>query len=284
MSEKKITKIYKINHPIDDLSNYRITEDGRIYSMKNKRFMLKHIINGYETININSKTYSIHRLMAMTFIDTDDYTLNVDHIDDNPLNNHKDNLQWVTQKVNINKNKKETSHARTVIQKDLNGNIIAEFNSVTEAGEAIGLTRYAVSKACLKVNQTCGGFIFDFKDDTHMHNIVNISNGKKIEGYNNYIVFKDGTIYNTMRKAYLKPIINKSGYAYITLCKNKSKQNMYVQRIVALAYCENTNPEIKTQVNHKNKNRSDNRADNLEWVSQSENQLHAKNNINYLDV
>ena len=277
-------QLYDIKHPTDDLSKYKISEDGKIYSIKSKRFISKHIINGYETTNISSKTYSIHRLVAITFIPTNDYSLNVDHIDDNPLNNHKDNLQWLTQKENINKITKETSHARTVIQKDLNSNVIAEFKSVTEAGEAIGLTRYAISKACLKVNKTCGGFIFDYKEDVHMHNIINTTDGKKVDGYDNYIVFKDGTIYNTMRKAYLKPIVNKAGYAYITLCKNKSKQNMYVQRIVATAYCENTNPETKTQVNHKNKNRSDNRADNLEWVSQTENQLHAKNNIDYLDV
>jgi HNH endonuclease len=277
-------QLHKINHPTDDLSNYRITEDGKIYSMKHKRFLKNNVINGYEVINIYSKTYSIHRIVAMTFIPTNDYSLNVDHIDDNPFNNHKNNLQWLTQKENINKITKETSHARTVIQKDLNGNVIAEFNSVTEAGEAIGVSRYAISKACLKVNKTCNGFIFDYKDDEHMHNIINTTDGKKVDGYENYIVLKNGTIYNTMRKAYLKPIVNKSGYAYVTLCKNKIKQNMYVQRIVATAYCENPDPETKTQVNHKNKNRSDNRADNLEWVSQTENILHAKNNIDYLDV
>jgi hypothetical protein len=277
-------QLHKINHPTDDLLNYRITEDGKIYSMKNKRFLKSRLCNGYESIWLNNKQYSINRLVAIAFIPTDDYTLYVDHIDDNPLNNHKDNLQWITQKENINKNTKETSHARTVIQKDLNGNVIAEYNSVTEAGEAIGVSRYAISKACLKVNKTCGGFIFDYKEDVHMHNIINTTDGKKVDGYDNYIVFKEGTIYNTMRKAYLKPIVNKSGYAYVTLCKNKVKQNMYVQRIVATAYCENSDPETKTQVNHKNKNRSDNRVDNLEWVSPSENSLHAKNNINYLDV
>ena len=66
--------------------------------------------------------------------------------------------------------------------------------------------------------------------------------------------------------------------------KNKEKQNHYVQRIVAKAFCENTDKEKKTQVNHKNKIRSDNRVDNLEWVTPSENSLHAKNNINYLDI
>ncbi len=36
-------------------------------------------------------------------------------------------------------------------------------------------------------------------------------------------MFEDGQIYNIMCIAYLKPIINKSGYAYVTLCKNKLK-------------------------------------------------------------
>jgi hypothetical protein len=220
----------------------------------------------------------------MTFIPTDDYSLIVDHIDANPLNNHKDNLQWISQKDNINRNTKETSHARIVIQKNLNGEIIREFNTVTEAGEANGVSRYAISKACLKVNKTCAGYIFDYKDEDHSHKIVNTENGIKVEGYDNYIVFRDGTIFNTMRKSFLKPVLNKSGYTYVTLCKNKEKQNHYVQRIVAIAFCENTDKEKKTQVNHKNKIRSDNRVDNLEWVTPSENSLHAKNNINYLDV
>lgn len=284
MSDKEKTKIYPIDHPEDDFTNYRITEDGRVYSKKNKRFLKGHMCNGYKVIFINGKTYAVHRLVAMTFHHTDDYSLIVDHIDTNPLNNHKDNLQWLTQKENINRNNKDTSHPRIVLQKDLDGNVIAEYNSVTEAGEANGVTRYAISKACLKVNKTCAGYIFDFKDEEYSHKTIDTSTGIKVDGYDNYVVFKDGTIYNTMRKAFLKPIINKSGYAYVTLCKNKEKQNQYVQRIVATAYCENSDKEKKTQVNHKNKNRSDNRAENLEWVTQSENQLHAKNNEYYLDV
>jgi hypothetical protein len=282
--KKEKIKIYPIKHSTDDLSNYKISEDGKIYSIKSKRFMSNHLINGYQNVNLNSKMYAVHRLVAMTFHHTNDYSLFVDHIDANPLNNHKDNLQWLTQKENINRNEKDISHPRIVVQKDLNGNIIAEYNSVTEAGEAIGLSRYAVSKACLKVNQTCGGFIFDYKDEAHSHKDIDITNAKLIDGYDNYYVFKDGTIYNTMRKAFLKPIVNKAGYAYVTLCKNKIKQNEYVQRIVATAFCENLDKEKKTQVNHKNKNRSDNRADNLEWVTPKENSLHAKNKINYLDV
>jgi hypothetical protein len=48
----------------------------------------------------------------------------VNHIDENPLNNNVNNLEWVSQKENINKCSKITSHPRRVIQLDLNENIL----------------------------------------------------------------------------------------------------------------------------------------------------------------
>jgi hypothetical protein len=67
----------------------------------------------------------IHRLLALTiipFIKNEDKILVVDHIDANPLNNKLENLQWITQKENINRNTKQTSHPRTIYQKTINYN------------------------------------------------------------------------------------------------------------------------------------------------------------------
>lgn len=258
-----MTKFYKIlNHP--ELSDYLISEDGRIFSKKSNKLMSTHLINGYVVFVNGNNTYAINRLIGETFNpnkNSDD--LMADHIDGNPLNNNKNNIQWITQKENIAKRMVDTSHPRKVIRKDLNGIIIDEFASVTEASEVIGVSRSAISKACLKINQSCGGFIFDYVDNEHEHKNINIDEGKMIDNYDNYIVFKDGKIYNKIRKSYVKPIINKAGHAYITLCKNKTKQNFYIHRLVAESYIDN--PNNKQYVKHKNGNKSDNRVENLEW-------------------
>ncbi|MDH4604594.1 HNH endonuclease [Pseudomonas syringae pv. papulans] len=65
-------------------------------------------------------------------------------------------------------------------------------------------------------------------------------------------------------------ICKRTGYAQITLAR---RQRALVHRLVALAFLDN--PECKPQVNHKNGKRSDNRIQNLEWVTGSENILHA---------
>jgi hypothetical protein len=72
--------------------------------------------------------------------------------------------------------------------------------------------------------------------------------------------------------------MNEAGYCYVTLCNNGIKKNMYIQRIVAENLIPN-NDVSKTQVNHKNKIRHDNRVINLEWVTPSENVKHAKKSV-----
>lgn len=97
--------------------DYCITKDGRVYSLKVNRF-LKPAKNGYKGGNYffvhiydyqhNLKNVTIHRLVAKTFIKNDDVVnkTHVNHIDGNKLNNHIENLEWVTpSQNNIHANK-----------------------------------------------------------------------------------------------------------------------------------------------------------------------------------
>lgn len=63
------------------------------------------------------------------------------------------------------------------------------------------------------------------------------------------------------------------GYLGVVLCKNGKTKLIAVHRLVAMHFIPN--PENKPQVNHKNGVKNDNAAENLEWVTQSENMKHA---------
>lgn len=100
---------------------------------------------------------------------------------------------------------------------------------------------------------------------------------KNFEGL--YEVDESGVIRSLPRNGTVKNprIINqhihKSGYMYCCLSKNNKQHNFQVHRIVAEAFIPN--PENKPQVNHKNGIKLDNRLDNLEWATSSENMVHS---------
>lgn len=70
----------------------------------------------------------------------------------------------------------------------------------------------------------------------------------------------------------IKPITNKDGYQQVHICKDGKQTTRKVHQLVALAFLEN--PDGFLEVNHKNENKADNRAANLEWCSR-------EYNINY---
>lgn len=285
--------------PISGLENYVVTRDGRVINTRTNKDIPSRDINGYKQVSLSStetgksKIYAVHRLVAIAFIPNPEGKAVVNHKDGNKTNNIADNLEWMTQAENVAHSLKTNiiSHPR-IVQQILNGKVIAEFDTVTKAGKAVGLSRHAISKCCVGVNPSAAGYQWRYKNSEHNRVEVDLNVARPIYDYDNYFVFPDGRIYNTMRRAFLKPVRNASNYCYVTLCKNRRKKNYYVQRIVAEHFLsidgelpvERRIQEkytlvfwniVDLQVDHLNKERHNNRVDNLEWVTASENMRRA---------
>jgi len=94
---------------------------------------------------------------------------------------------------------------------------------------------------------------------------------KPIKGYEDYSITDDGKVisYKMSTPRIMKTWYQKSGYENIKLCKNNVTKHFLIHRLVAEAFIPN--PNNLPQVNHKNKNRQDNRVENLEWCTALDN-------------
>lgn len=76
----------------------------------------------------------------------------------------------------------------------------------------------------------------------------------------------------------IKPCVKSNGYFVVSIYKEPQKRKTHhVHRLVATAFCDN--PHNKPHIDHINANKQDNRAVNLRWVTQQENNANPRSSI-----
>lgn len=111
---------------------------------------------------------------------------------------------------------------------------------------------------------------------------------KPVKGFDGYEVSNLGRIRSKTRKVahrnstrtyhgkVLSQRMGGSGYLFVTLSKEGEQFSRYVHRLVAYAFVDGHFDGA--QVNHKDGDKTNNKASNLEWVTQSQNMSHAHTN------
>ena len=97
---------------------------------------------------------------------------------------------------------------------------------------------------------------------------------REIQGYDGkYLVSNKGRIKSlkNSKERILTAFPNNKGYYRVCLCRDGEGKHFLVSRLVAEAFCENLRPEEADVVDHIDGNISNNNAENLQWLSRSEN-------------
>lgn len=281
MEEREWRKVH-----LDYYANsHQISNDGQVYSNISKLILKQHERNGYKAVGLcfknKRKTCYIHDLVASAFLGRKEGHV-VNHKDGNKQNNHVQNLEWITYKENTRHAIKSGLVGKTskaVAQYDLLCNLIATYSSATEAATAIGEPQQQkhIPSVCRGKRLTCAGYVWKYVEEKHnaRNDLVDEEEKREVEGYPRYLVTPSGKVLGLWKKQYLIPKLQDSGYLQVKLCNEQGKDDWNIHRLIAQAFIPN--PENKPFVNHKNGIKSDNRVENLEWVTASENMIHAAN-------
>lgn len=181
----------EIWEPVRDYEGlYEVSNLGRVKSLSkfhctsknhsslgywSKEKILKSIVGVQDYLYVNlyknkkNNFKRIHILVAQAFIKNPNKFPMVNHKDENVMNNVVSNLEWCDNKYNLNygtaQERKAQKHNKPILQFDLNGNFIKEYESITQASKELNIKLDYISACCLGRRRKTKGYVFKFKND-----------------------------------------------------------------------------------------------------------------------
>lgn len=171
---------------------YMVSDYGRVKSLdrviarkngcsqtwKGKILKAKKYNSGYLFVHLSSPKLilyrSIHRIVALAFIANPNNFPQINHKDENRINNNKCNLEWCTSQYNNTYGRHyekyvdsmiRNGHIRKIYQFTLDGKFVAEYNSIKDATEKTGFTN--LSAACKGKYSNVGGSLWSTSSEVN---------------------------------------------------------------------------------------------------------------------
>ena len=165
--------------PIAGYEHYAASDWGRIQNTRTNHILKPWIsARGYQYVGLSSygtvHNKAVHRLIAEAFLGIHN-GLEVNHINENKMDNRLVNLEWITHKENLNygshnlrmrKTKLSMKLGKPVLQMTLSGQPIKRWYSANESKQA-GFNPRHVNECCNHRRKTHGGYKWKYESEAN---------------------------------------------------------------------------------------------------------------------
>ena len=237
-------------------------------TLKQTKYGHYKVVSVYNYVTEKHEPVGVHRLVALAWVPNNDYiTKNlVDHKDRNKLNNHANNLEWVSASTNIARASNDSIEAKYLVKHIQSGKIY-KMESLRKIGELIGVDHrgWQENRLPLHIRKNNNDWIIESKDKFTNWSLENKLDAKIYP----YRIHKDGKIYKFkhLREVYkfcniphskeniehLTKEAKKRGYK-VEVLRHKLNRTYDVKNIKTSEVVENLT--LKELIDHTNAPRS----------------------------
>lgn len=269
-----------------NFSRYEVSDLGKI-----KNICTNNILSGTEdsygyiaaTIRDDDgkkRNIRIHTLIATAFLLREDEKHTVDHINNDRIDNRLQNLRYCNVSEQVKNRRVQKKARRKIVQNNINGTKKI-WDSAEDLSKELGIHKQHVYKLINnETNHPKYGILSYLDENIKMPDeewkrfeIKEWENLEINEHDSVLLVSNYGNVTNE-KGEYYRQQTDDPGYKHVSLRKGKTKNyvSFIVHRLVMEAF-EGKNDNLV--VNHKDGNKGNNKYSNLEYVTRSENTLHA---------
>ena len=238
---------------LDGYSNYRVSNLGRVYSVKKDSYLFGTIFGGRKSVTLKSdlgayKAILLHRLVYIVFKGEIPTGFNIDHLDGNPLNNRLCNLSLCENiRMNIN-------------------------NEITKLSKKIFLyNRRYIKKSKTSHNYDVSSLDGEMWVDSYVYgDMYEVSNMGRVRSKKMEIcIERNGKKFVSHIRPKLLKLQLKGRYLYVGVCGCGKRMNISVHKLVYQSF-KGKVPE-GLEIDHINGNCLDNNLDNLQALNKTDN-------------